>query len=520
MTTAPNPTPSRPILSPWHGLSVLLAGAVILFIEIAGSKLLAVVFGSSLYVWSALISVTLFSIALGAWWGGKVADRLPDPRTLGLLYLGAGLTLGLAVPLRQLAFPFADHLDLRVGTFLSAMMLFFLPLALLAAVTPVAIKLSSPAPDHLGRTVGWISALGTAGSCFGALATGYFLVPSFPLSRLFLGLSFLLVLFGVAQWGGRSKLLPLLFLGSWGACLALLSSESHVTALGRGNALIELETRQNLYGQTQILQAQDLRLLFLDGILQGGIQVGEGRSVAEYTGTMEVLGCSAVPKAKKALVIGLGAGILPSSLRRRGLEVTAVDINPQVVDLYKKWFDPDFPTAALHAEDGRRFLKRSKEAYDLIFLDVYSGEEVPFHLLTQESFEGVRERLAEGGALVMNYVGTSDVASSRVLATLLATLGTAFPSPEAFTSADSGKLANIILVARKAPGGWAPSPDVLWSEDRRVSLASTLTRKVSPAEPFPYLFTDDHCPIEFLDRKVRYTWRREKIKMMRLSLQG
>jgi spermidine synthase len=520
MTDPSIEAPSVPrSLSPLQGFLVFLAGATVLFVEIAGSKVLAVIFGSSLYVWSALITVTLLSIALGAGLGGKVADRWPVPRTLAVLYLGAGIFLGAAVPLRRLAFPLAEGLDLRAGTFLSALMLYFLPLALLSAVPPVVVRLNAPSRDHLGRTVGWISALGTTGSFIGALATGFFLVPNFPLSHLFLLFAFLLALLGAVAWKGRSPLPAAAFLAVWAICLFLLSPVDRLTALGKGKDFVELETRQDLYGQTQVLQVRDMRMLFLDGIYQGGVTYATGVSLSEYTATMEVLGFAAVPRAKRALVVGLGAGVLPSDLYRRGLDVDAVDINPQVVDVYSTWFDPAFPRERLHVADGRRYVARADGPYDLVFVDVYAGEEIPSHMLTREAFAEARETLSEDGALVLNYLGFRDTEDSRVLATLLATLRTSFAAVQAFSTQETGDLVNVIVVARKTEGPWAPSREVVYGEGRSEALSDVLAREVRAAKPLERLFTDDWCPVDYLDRELRFAWRREKIEAMRASLE-
>ncbi len=198
----------KPLIPFRFGPSVFLAGAVILFVELAGAKLMAPLYGSSLYVWSALITVTLLAMASGAWAGGYLADRKPEPRVLSLLWLGSALTLGAVMPLRGLIFPLADNLDLRVGVLLSSLLLFFLPLAFLAAVSPLAVKLSRPSSDILGRTVGEVTAVGTAGSCFGALVTGFFLVPHFPLSRLFLSISLTLAFCGLTTLLGRRTKKP------------------------------------------------------------------------------------------------------------------------------------------------------------------------------------------------------------------------------------------------------------------------------------------------------------------------
>src|SRR6476619_6769481 len=78
--------------------AVLLSGAVLLGVEIAASRVLAPTFGSSLYVWGALIGVVLTGLAVGYWLGGTLADRWPTPYLfVGAIALGAGLVLAVAL---------------------------------------------------------------------------------------------------------------------------------------------------------------------------------------------------------------------------------------------------------------------------------------------------------------------------------------------------------------------------------------------------------------------------------------
>jgi spermidine synthase len=518
--TQPLPTANHSSLTWRNATCVFLAGAVILFVELAGAKLLAVVFGSSLYVWSALITVTLLSMAVGAWWGGRLADRRPFPGTLAWLWIGSALSLGAAVPLRQLVFPLTDQMDLRLGTILSSLALFFFPLAFLSAVSPVVIKLSDPLRDNLGRTVGKISALGTAGSCFGALATGFFLVPHFPLTRLFLYLSFALALMGAALWAGARKTAPAVFLIFWCAILVLFSPERPFSLYGNSVVTAVLDLRQSLYGQIQVVENDSSRLLFLDGIFQGGKEMPSGISTSEYAVSMEVLGCSAVPKARNALVIGLGSGIIPSNLAQRGIAVDIVEINSQMVELGKKWFNLGLPPERIHLEDGRRFLRKSPATFDLVFLDAFSGEEIPAHLLTREAFQDIHKRLSENGALVLNYVGFLDPAYSRVLFTVFSTLKTVFSSVETFSTGAKGDLSNFIIVARTNPGSWNPVSDVAWGKGNVVSLKTLLNSRVQPGTPYTFLFTDDFCPLDWLDRKTRFTWRKDSVSLMSFSSAG
>ena len=142
-------------------VAVFLSGAVLLGLEIVASRVLAPAFGSSLYVWGALIGVVLSGLAIGYWIGGALADRRPTPYLfVGVLALGAILVL--AIPLtddwvveRVLLWDLGPRLD----PLLSATILFGPPSAVLAAATPIAVRLAARSIERLGTIAGRLFAV-------------------------------------------------------------------------------------------------------------------------------------------------------------------------------------------------------------------------------------------------------------------------------------------------------------------------------------------------------------------------
>jgi spermidine synthase len=115
-----------------------------------------------------------------------------------------------------------------------------------------------------------------------------------------------------------------------------------------------------------------------------------------------------VENPRSALVIGLGGGTIPSFLRKRfpDMRIDAVDIDPGVVDVAKSHFGfREDSKMRAHVEDGRRFVERTKERYDLIFLDGFGTDSVPPHLTTREFLQGVRRILTPRGVTIGNIWG-------------------------------------------------------------------------------------------------------------------
>ncbi|MDI6773643.1 MAG: fused MFS/spermidine synthase, partial [bacterium] len=156
------------------------SGAVLMGLEIVGSRLIAPFFGSSVFVWGGLISIFLGALSLGYYLGGMMADRWPRPTVLAGLLMLAGLTiLALTVTARPVLLAF-DAWDLgpRLNPMLASIVLFAIPSVLMGMTSPFAIKLVARDLRTVGSSAGVLYALSTAGSIAGTVGTAFFLIPA------------------------------------------------------------------------------------------------------------------------------------------------------------------------------------------------------------------------------------------------------------------------------------------------------------------------------------------------------
>src|SRR3954452_25126112 len=208
-------------------VAAFLAGAVLLGIEIAASRVLAPFFGSSLFVWGALIGVVLSGLAIGYWAGGTLADRYPRPELLvGAIALGA---------CGVLAIPFVDEPVLewvvgwdpgpRADPLVASIILFGAPSVVLASVTPIAVRLRALALSRLGRTAGGLFSISTAGSIVGTFVTAFWLVPDLGTDQV-LGVGAAVLFVAAAIVAVSARLLvgsALAVAAAAGACVAAVS---------------------------------------------------------------------------------------------------------------------------------------------------------------------------------------------------------------------------------------------------------------------------------------------------------
>jgi len=167
------------------GLLVFVTGAVTLGVEVSAARLLEPAFGNNQLVWAALIGLILLYLAIGAWVGGKLADHFPHRQGLELTATVGALGIGLIPTLSPLILRWAAQgLETfqsapLVGSLLSVLLLFSIPITLLGAVSPWAIKLALRDVTQAGQTAGRLSAMATVGSLVGTFLPVLWLIPAY-----------------------------------------------------------------------------------------------------------------------------------------------------------------------------------------------------------------------------------------------------------------------------------------------------------------------------------------------------
>ena len=380
-----------------------IAGAVLMALEILGSRVLAPSYGSSVYVWGSLISTFLTALALGYAWGGRVADRRPSVAVLSIvLSVGAVLILPCVVwggaLLRALV---ASGLDARWSV-LAAAVLLFLPASIaMGMVTPFAIRIAIRRMEAAGSVAGGYSALSTAGSILGTLLTTFVLIPAFSVNFLLLALAGTLALCALLLIRDRSSFV-----------IAVLAAAAFsMTGFARRDVpsyeriLLEKDTA---YHHISVTQLYDTRWLRFDNLSQSAVDVAHPeRAVTSYEQGLP-LAFAMRPGMRSVCMIGLGGGSVVRTLRRirPDVFVQSVEIDPVVRDIARDLFLYEESEKSKTAiQDGRFFLAQGGPPYDLIILDAFNSTGVPFHLTTREFFETVRSRLSPDGVFAANFVG-------------------------------------------------------------------------------------------------------------------
>ena len=439
--------------------AVFLSGAALMALEIVGSRVLAPVFGTSLFVWGALITTFLAALAAGYALGGRLADRRPHPELLSAVLLAAGalVIVLFAAPDAVLAAASGAPIPDRFRALLAAAVLFAPPSILMGAVTPFAVRLAAKDLALVGSAAGRLSAVSTVGSILGAFAAAFFLIPTFPTRPILFGIGAALLASALlvpaprfvrrAAWAG--------FLGAAGALVFLVGPGLAKSPGPAGTLLLEKETA---YHRIRVVDQGLRRALYFDARLQGYAPARPGITLGlNYTDGL-ALSLAFAPQARRLVVIGLGAGMIPTLLAARAPEIatTSIEIDPEVVQIARKYFafSPDANDRVI-VGDGRRELDRQVDGADVILVDAYFSDSLPFHLVTKEFDELCARKLGPGGVLAVNFGGELTGASNQLFWAALKTLSEVFPRVYVFCAelkaGTTSFKSTAIVVATRSP---------------------------------------------------------------------
>jgi hypothetical protein len=176
------------------------SGFFVMAVELLGGRLLAPTFGSSIYVWGAIITIFMLALSIGYLAGGRWSTYTPSVRRLGLILVVAALSVA---PMLWFGEQLLEAVamaapDPRFGSLLAAAVLFFIPTFFSGMVSPYAVRLLVRDQATSGRHAGQLYFVSTFGSAAGTLATSFYLVLVLEVNQILIGLVSISILLGVA----------------------------------------------------------------------------------------------------------------------------------------------------------------------------------------------------------------------------------------------------------------------------------------------------------------------------------
>ena len=494
-------------------LTAAITGAAILVVEILGAKMLSPYVGSSHFVWTAQIAVTLISLALGYYFGGWLVDRSAALHRLYVCIAAAAAYLAASVPVcSPITYYFLKNYNLALAAFLSSLFLFFIPLTLLAATGPFLIRVLTQSVQGVGGQVGRLSAISTLGSVAGTVLIGYVLLPFLPNSTtMFLTAGTLFLLSGlylVTFARGKSKVI-----GMWVAAVLMAGFSWGIEAKPQTKNLQRLFQGNSNYGDLQVIQQtpSGRRFFLNDFLVQNTYDPAEKVSLSLFTYMLHELAWGYSTNLKSALCIGMGIGIVPRELAREGVQTDVVEINPAIVPVAQKYFDFDPAAVSIDIGDGRYFINKTQKHYDAIILDAFLGDSSPSHLMTKEAFAEMSRLLGQDGVLVINSFGDFAPGRDYFLASLDKTLRAVFKNVNIHASGRG----NVFYAASNRELNLNVRPNRRFPDDLLYEFNAATAIAPPPNPGSGIVLTDDFNPVDFYDAANRERHRRTLAFSMR-----
>lgn len=491
-------------------LTEFFAGMSVMAVELGASRLLAPYFSSSQIVWTIIIGTIMIAMALGNIYGGRSADKNPDPGRLYGRILVAALWIG-AIPVAGkyiilgisalLIFSVSSNF-LIIAAFGACMMIFVFPLFLLGTVTPSLAKYSVGNLEESGKVVGNLGAFNTIGSIIGTFLPTFVTIPSVGTSVTFLlfagVLLALAVIYFVYAGTGRKKAVT----GGLAFLLCCILGYSDSFAFWESGLAYEGES---VYNYLQVRE-DDRKVVLSTNVLFGVQSIymknqGLTGMYYDYCLAAPLMVEGKKPGECRTLILGMGTGTYALQCRKYfgEMEMEGVEIDDRITKLAREYFHlpEDVPVTTY---DGRAFLNAVEEKYDVIMVDAYQDITIPFQMSSVEFFTLVKGHLTENGVMVvnMNMRGSAQGSINQYLAdTISAVFGEVYTvevggstNRELFAS-DNSEMLRCFDAARQSV-----------ADEGLSSLMERVSGSLVRYEAGSYILTDDKAPVELLGMRV------------------
>ena len=404
-----------------------IEGSSVMVCELLGAKMIAPVYGTSLFVWSSVIGVTLAALAAGYFIGGFLADRFTGNSLLFTILAAGACLIGLMPVIAEYAMTATMSLGVRMGSLISALLFLLPPLVCMGMTSPVIIRLASGDVQHTGRTAGSVYAVSTVGGIVATFFLGFYAISKWGLTVPTYVTAGILGLLPAAYFLWTKRYLFFLLL----LVLMAFPSVKHVfhKDVPSNSSMTVLYKSEGLLGQVLVVKYTEpvedsiagRIVLFVNRHPQTSAYTKTGYSLWPYAHCIATI-ASIQPVGSKALILGLGGGSVADEFLRLGFEVDGCELDDRIARMARSYFNLSSRCKIIN-DDGRHYVRSTDRKYDLIVFDVFTGETQPSHLLTVESLREVKRILSGKGLVIINnngfLAGTRGLGSRSIIGTLI-----------------------------------------------------------------------------------------------------
>lgn len=492
-------------------LTEFFAGMSVMAVELGASRLLAPYFSSSQIVWTIIIGTIMIAMALGNIWGGRSADRDPNPDKLYMRLIIAALWIA-AVPvvgkyiilgISAVLIVSINNNFLILAGFAACMVIFVFPLFLLGTVTPSLARYTVESLDDSGKTVGTLGAFNTIGSIIGTFLPTFVTIPAVGTAITFLIFSSILLLLGLVYFISKKARKRVCVLAVLLFVICSIFGHSGSFAFWENSLLFEGES---IYNYLQVKETDDSVILSTNVLfgVQSIMKKGDSLTGMYYDYALAAPVMAGVTEKDNAdiLVLGMGTGTYAKQCMDyfKNTSIEGVEIDQKITDLAEVYFSlPD--TIEVTTYDGRAYLQAMDKKYDVIMVDAYQDITIPFQMSSVEFFQMVREHLKKDGVMVVNMNMHSEE-KGNINEYLSDTIASVFD--EVYTVDVKGSTNRELFASGSGVGILETLEENIEAlENERLS---DMMRRVSDGlvkyEGGELLLTDDRAPVELLGMSV------------------
>ena len=507
-------------------LTEFFAGMSVMAVELGASRLLAPYFSSSQIVYTIIIGTVMIAMALGNIYGGRKADKDPDPDKLyrriliAAIWIAAIPVLGkyIILAISGLVIFAVNSNFLVVAAFVSAMVVFVFPLFLLGTVTPSLAAYTIQSTADSGKVVGRLGACNTVGSIIGTFLPTFVTIPSVGTAVTFLIFAGILIVLCIIYFlTGKadpkkiiSGVLAFIICCAFGSSDSFAFWEDDLTFEGESiyNYLQVREDEDSVILSTNVLFG--VQSIYMKGGGLTGMYYDYALAAPLMAGVMQKSAnraSGALNRDFSVLILGNGSGTFAHECCRYfgDIKIDAVEIDGDITDLARQYFDlPE--SVNVYTYDGRAFLNVCKDRYDVILVDAYQDITIPFQMSSTEFFTLVKDHLYEDGVLVvnLNMRGGENAMNTHIADTIGACFSQVFTADVDWTTnrelyASNGSI-DILSVFREERAALSASSKA--GTDRLSSFMKGLDGKIVSYRPGDQIMTDDKAPVELLSMKA------------------
>lgn len=387
-----------------------IEGGIVMVIELIGAKIISPFYGTSLYVWSSVLGVTLGSLAFGYFFGGYISFKYPKVKSLFVILMIGAFFTAIAPITAPWIMQSTQHLGLKLGSFLSTLLFLFPPIACMGMVSPLIIQYINHDTLSAGSSAGKVYAISTVGGILATFLTGFYLIPEWGIqvtAYLVAAILFIISIIYFLRIGSLQFLSSQIVL-----MMAVLIIQPNYNLKSSTTEI--LEHKVGILGEWQVVdynvdgsngEIQKERRLLLNGIDQTYTQVGyEPLSLWTYPHKLGAY-ASIKEEGSKALLLGMGGGSVVHELVSLGLDVDVVELDENVVDISTDYFNFNVDEANVFIDDARHYIKDTREKYDIVIIDLVLGEVQPAHVFSLEGFQDLKKILNDDALVIINFQG-------------------------------------------------------------------------------------------------------------------